>query len=263
MRATPPNWNPYKVLGLQVGADGTDVRKAFRRLAKMYHPDVPDSGDATAFDSIRRAADDLSTTAGRARWSNPANARMSGKWSRRTRAKVVRRRDVRLDPDLMEEDFFTTFCREAAELNDLPPDAYRSAQQPSDGMEAKGITEQWLERKRQRRLLRRREDLGGDVSEPRPVVWGAASEDTVSRIRAELAQWLGVTPSMLGPETSLEDLGFYDASASEDLAKVLMELEDIFDVDLADVVDGRQIKFDLPGDVTTVSGFADFVESKL
>ncbi len=31
--------NPYEVLGLQAGAAEADVKKAFRRLAKQYHPD--------------------------------------------------------------------------------------------------------------------------------------------------------------------------------------------------------------------------------
>ena len=39
--------NPYKVLGLEDGASADDVKKAYRKMARVYHPDLhPDDPDA-------------------------------------------------------------------------------------------------------------------------------------------------------------------------------------------------------------------------
>ena len=35
--------NPYKVLGLQEGASDDEVKAAYKRLAKKYHPDLNSS----------------------------------------------------------------------------------------------------------------------------------------------------------------------------------------------------------------------------
>ena len=32
--------DPYKVLGLEPGASDEEVKQAYRRLAKKYHPDL-------------------------------------------------------------------------------------------------------------------------------------------------------------------------------------------------------------------------------
>ena len=40
--------DPYEVLGLEEGSDAQEVRTAYRRLAKIYHPDVNSSPDAAA-----------------------------------------------------------------------------------------------------------------------------------------------------------------------------------------------------------------------
>lgn len=61
--------NPYEVLGLSSGSSYDDIRAAFRKLARTYHPDVPDTGDEDRFRSIREALEELGTPAGRARWS--------------------------------------------------------------------------------------------------------------------------------------------------------------------------------------------------
>ncbi|MFA7541397.1 MAG: DnaJ domain-containing protein, partial [Lysobacterales bacterium] len=36
----------YKVLGVEAGADDAEIKKAYRRLARKYHPDVSKEADA-------------------------------------------------------------------------------------------------------------------------------------------------------------------------------------------------------------------------
>ena len=51
------HWDPYAVLGLNPGATKAQTRKAYRRLAKVYHPDV-NAGDpekAERFKQVQRA----------------------------------------------------------------------------------------------------------------------------------------------------------------------------------------------------------------
>ena len=43
--------NPYKTLGLETGADEAEVTKAYRALAKKYHPDL-NPGDAAAAEKM-------------------------------------------------------------------------------------------------------------------------------------------------------------------------------------------------------------------
>ena len=40
--------DPYKVLGLERGASDEEVKKAYRRLAKKYHPDANPGDEAAA-----------------------------------------------------------------------------------------------------------------------------------------------------------------------------------------------------------------------
>merc|ERR1719265_692805 len=73
--------NPFSVLGLPVTADHAEVKAAFRKFAKLYHPDVPESGDVDKFRAVSDAAEALSTDAGLHRWRSSgvatANARSS------------------------------------------------------------------------------------------------------------------------------------------------------------------------------------------
>ena len=52
----------YEVLGLSKGASDDDIKKAYRKLAKKYHPDLhPDDKNAEAkFKEISEAYDVLS-----------------------------------------------------------------------------------------------------------------------------------------------------------------------------------------------------------
>src|ERR1700722_17778038 len=69
----------YAVLGLDPAASPEAIRAAFRRKARQVHPDVPGTGDASAFVAVRRAYDVLSNrkrreTYDQAAWQAVANA---------------------------------------------------------------------------------------------------------------------------------------------------------------------------------------------
>ena len=51
----------YDVLGIQKGANDDEIKKAYRTLAKKYHPDVSKETDAeTKFKEVQEAYDTLS-----------------------------------------------------------------------------------------------------------------------------------------------------------------------------------------------------------
>ena len=67
-----PDRDPYAVLGIELGATRIQIRRAYRRLAKRYHPDV-NAGDAAAaerFKEMQRAYEAL-TDERRDRTSRP------------------------------------------------------------------------------------------------------------------------------------------------------------------------------------------------
>ncbi len=61
--------DPYKVLGVEPGASEEEIKKAHRRLAKKYHPDL-NPGDATAAERMNEinAAYDILTRPGAERY---------------------------------------------------------------------------------------------------------------------------------------------------------------------------------------------------
>ncbi|CAK9093928.1 unnamed protein product [Durusdinium trenchii] len=61
--------NPFQVLGLTPEADGPAVHRALRRLAKVYHPDVPETGDDRLFRQVLWAAEELSSPERRRSWT--------------------------------------------------------------------------------------------------------------------------------------------------------------------------------------------------
>ena len=65
----------YEVLGLNRNADQGDIKRAFRRLAREYHPDVSDHRDAeTRFQEINAAYEILSDEQQRARYDRYGHA---------------------------------------------------------------------------------------------------------------------------------------------------------------------------------------------
>ena len=66
----------YEVLGIQKGASEADIKAAYRKLAKKYHPDLnPDDPEAEAkFKEINEANDVLSDPQKRARYDQFGHA---------------------------------------------------------------------------------------------------------------------------------------------------------------------------------------------
>jgi hypothetical protein len=65
-REPPSQWDPYRILGVEIGASQETIKKAFRQLAGKYHPDkVGYLGDEfrvlaeKRFKEIQRAYDEL------------------------------------------------------------------------------------------------------------------------------------------------------------------------------------------------------------
>src|SRR5580698_2944172 len=62
--ASTPKHDYYKTLGVERGAEEDDIRKAYRKLARKYHPDL-NPGDKSAesrFKDVQEAYDVLSDT---------------------------------------------------------------------------------------------------------------------------------------------------------------------------------------------------------
>lgn len=54
-----PDADPYRTLGLSRGASLAEVKRAYRRLAKTYHPDAAGEGDLPRFLAIQYAYDQI------------------------------------------------------------------------------------------------------------------------------------------------------------------------------------------------------------
>ena len=82
---TDAAFDPYATLGLRRGADARQVRDAYRRLARAYHPDRSRDGQATErMQAINRAREILSDPAQRARYAGlPARQSATPHWSTR------------------------------------------------------------------------------------------------------------------------------------------------------------------------------------
>lgn len=69
----------YDILGISRNANKDDIKKAFRKLARQYHPDVSDEPDAEAkFKEINEAYEVLSDDDKRARYDRFGHAGVSG-----------------------------------------------------------------------------------------------------------------------------------------------------------------------------------------
>lgn len=76
--------DPYTVLGISHGANERQVRHAYRRLAKRYHPDLhPDVATSERMRRVNQAWEILSSPAGRANYDAQVRGRSPsvGHWA--------------------------------------------------------------------------------------------------------------------------------------------------------------------------------------
>ena len=58
----------YEILEISPNANSDTIQRIFRHLAKRYHPDNPDTGDASRFSVILEAHETLKDPVSRARY---------------------------------------------------------------------------------------------------------------------------------------------------------------------------------------------------
>jgi len=78
-----PTADPYRTLGLARGATLDEVKRAYRRLAKLYHPDSAGGAATARFIAIQRAYEALIVGAARGgeaqRHDTPTSRRSAGR----------------------------------------------------------------------------------------------------------------------------------------------------------------------------------------
>ena len=72
--------NHYEVLQVSSRADGDTIQRVFRHLAKRYHPDNPDSGDALRFKQLLDSFEVLSDPERRAKYDVQYGERVERRW---------------------------------------------------------------------------------------------------------------------------------------------------------------------------------------
>ena len=72
--------NHYELLQVSSQADADTIHRVFRHLAKRYHPDNPDSGDATRFKQLLESFEVLSDPVRRAKYDVEYTERIERRW---------------------------------------------------------------------------------------------------------------------------------------------------------------------------------------
>lgn len=62
-----PTWDPFEILGVREGASAIDIKKAYRALSLIYHPDK-ETGDSDRFVQITKAYNALTDDEARKNW---------------------------------------------------------------------------------------------------------------------------------------------------------------------------------------------------
>jgi len=272
-------FNPYEILDLspmdEIGED--ELRAAFRKQAKIYHPDVPKTGDTEKFQMIKKAVEELASLGMIGEWRGKVPSPRS---QRKERGQTVsedywelRGRDffAELETELTDElkmrfnESDKDLTLEQLRLRRVKEDEYWAELQIRQA--DKKILERvddWIDKKREQRRLLLRQRLRGS-GEPETTRSRRASSETLQTVENRIAQWLGLPSTMLSLDMTLDELGFFDAESWGDVAVCLMLLEDEFKKSIVNIVEkrGQPTTVQLPGWVETVGDFADFVENRL
>jgi len=226
--------DPCSVLGLAPGTrDEADVRAAFRKLAKVYHPDVPETGDAVKFQAVQEAARQILEAGGPL-----AAASLDSIFSWAPAGGAMSRTAT------------SSHAPPSSAARPLDWDAFAGSR--GDRVDVKACA------------ARRRADLRKTAKVQE--LTHRATPETLQRVRGVIARTLNVPEEQLDEGLPLEMAGIAlerNCVGYQVVAEVLMALEEEFDVELTRIMVGTWMKVDLPPSVATLGGFADFVESKL
>lgn len=280
-------WDPYVVLDLSPmdDIDEDSLRKAFRKLARKFHPDVPKTGSREKFDDLRRAVEELSSLnmLGLKTWeakvphlkvNRPERGQTVSEdfWELRGRdffAELETELTDELRRGFNESDLLLTNDQLKGRL--IAESAYwEERENLKVDLEIGERAEEWKKGKLEERKLLIRERLrGGGSTAPKQVIRLSAvpKSRTFQIVQVRVAQWLGIPDSMVLGEMSLAELGFFDEETWDDLAVMLMLLEEDFRksylIELASQKRGLPPRVDLPKWVVTLSDFACFIDTKL
>ena len=81
--------DPYKVLGLEPGASDEEVKQAYRRLAKKYHPDL-NPGDAEAARKMQEVNEAYDRIKNPEKYSGPTYQNQRSGQDQRARGQLAR-----------------------------------------------------------------------------------------------------------------------------------------------------------------------------
>ncbi|CAK9044192.1 unnamed protein product [Durusdinium trenchii] len=224
--------DPCDVLGLPAGTrDEEQIRGAFRRWAKVYHPDVPDTGDIGKFQELQRAAQKLIT--GQA----PAPA-----W----------------DAGSLESIFTQTSTHVYSSPAQRPPSVTHQPLEQSDfaGTRNGRVDVGYCSSVRAPNL--RKTARLTRITHP-------ATPETLARVQQVFASFGAET---LSPQTLLPLAGFVleghtHSIGEQRVADLAMALEKEFGLELVTILAGTWINFPMPMELQSVKDLADHIESKL
>ncbi|CAE7265151.1 unnamed protein product [Symbiodinium pilosum] len=211
--------------------DEEAVRTAFRRLAKVYHPDVPQTGDITKFQELQTAAQQLITgKAPGAAWNaNSLETLFTGS-STHVYSSPAQRPPSTAHQPLQQADFAST-------RNGRVDIAYCvSARDPN---------------------LRKAPRLDRITHQALP--------ETLSRVQRVLTEMSGTTAE---PSTPLPMVGFIlegptHSIGEQQVANIGMALEKEFGIELLTILAGTWINFPMPVELQTVKDLADYIAASL
>jgi len=225
--------DPCTVLGLEPGTtDEAEVRQAVRRLAKLYHPDVPITGDVDRFQAVQQAAQQLLELDPALGLSSSPLERVYN-WAGSQQAPSQGARQVASSAARPLEQ--AAFASSRGTRVNVPECAQR-----------------------RRKDLRKTPKLTSLTYQATP--------ETLARVQGVLARSLGAPPEAVSPDMPLEQLGFFlegqGSIGMQHVADTAMALEEEFGIELLTILVNTWIKLPMPEDVRTVQDLADYVESK-